>query len=86
MKWLTCLLRGHAWIYGRVAASDVRRVVKGWPCYHDRECSRCGKQDMAATRAERECARIQRVSERLLSTRGKLAEDLEKLAEDHEAG
>lgn len=57
---LRCVF-GHEWIYGRVADREVRQALPRWKVFHNRACSRCGKEDMAADNAEAEYDRLIRI-------------------------
>lgn len=66
---LRCLLFNHEWVYGRVAERHIRDVVKTQR-YHNRACSVCGKEDLAADLAEREYNKIMAIKEVLFDSPG----------------
>ena len=67
---LVCAVVDHRWVLGRLASSWARELVPGWPCYHNRACTRCGVEQWRADEAERDAQRIQDVRRMLRGTRG----------------
>lgn len=65
MKWLRCLLGKHKWVYGRATSRTVAQALPDRTVFHNRVCTRCLKEDLAADNAEREYDRIASIQHRL---------------------
>ena len=68
LRLISCLLKGHDWLLGRAAQSDAQLHVRQ-DVFHNRVCTYCGKEDLAADRAEEELQRINADYQRLNSSR-----------------
>lgn len=63
-KRVICVIKGHEWIVGRVAGREHRDLVVK-KSYHNRACTRCGKEEWNADDTEAEAEEIRLMKERL---------------------
>lgn len=66
---IVCMVKDHQWVTGRVAEQWARELIKGKKSYHNRACSRCGKEQWNADDVEAEAERMLMMKERLGVTR-----------------
>ena len=56
-----CIIKGHDWIYGRVAELWARELIPGKTSYHNRACRRCTHEQWNADEIEKEADTIRQV-------------------------
>ena len=77
LKRIGCFFSGHTWVLGRVAGTYEHQKL-GWDNYHNRICSKCGKHDLAADRADEALRKLDILHDRMMDDITRLTDKSEE--------